>query len=319
MRRAALSILSVFVLVCAAPSPAAKFLVGFSQCNLGEPWRQAMNAAVEAEAANHADLIQVVYTDAQQDNARQVAQVENLLRQEIDLLIISPNEAEPLTPVVEKTYNQGIPVIVLDRDLAKPVYDVFIGADNYIIGQMAGAWAVLALNGSGNILEITGLPGAPPMRDRRDGFHSIVDAVRGIKVLAQPTCDWLRDKAFDKMNEALQTFPDIDLVYGHNDPAAIGAYLAAEQKGRAKDIKFIGIDALWNEGLAEVKKGTLDVTFWYPTCGKEAVQHAVRILNGELPRSETRPNARRVTLGTAMIDKTNVDEWLARLTPRESK
>lgn len=307
--------LLLLALAANAPATAAQYLVGFSQCNLGEPWRQAMNAAIAAAAAKHADLIEVEYADAQQDNAKQVAQVEAFLVKEIDLLIISPNEAEPLTPVVQKAYDQGIPVIVLDRDLAKPVYDVFIGADNYIIGQMAGAWAVLALNGKGNIVELTGLPGAPPMRDRRDGFHSIVDQVKGIRVIAQPTCDWLREKAFARMSEVLQAHQDIDLVYGHNDPAAIGAYLAAKEKGREKEIKFIGIDALHGEGLQEVKKGTLDVTFWYPTCGAEAVEYAVKILQGELTKTETRPNPVVVTLGTAKIDQSNVDEWLEALKP----
>src|SRR5215831_3138324 len=106
-----------------------KFLVGFSQCNLGEPWRVAMNAEVAARAKDFPDL-EVAFADAQQDNAKQVADVENFLRQKVDLLMISPNEAKPLTPIVKKAFDSGIPVIVLDRAVEGDAYTTFIGADN---------------------------------------------------------------------------------------------------------------------------------------------------------------------------------------------
>src|SRR6185295_6783724 len=114
-----------------------KHLIGFSQANLGEPWRVAMNAEVAARARDFPDL-EIVYADAQQDNAKQVADVENFLRQKIDLLIISPNEARPLTPIVRRVFEQGIPVIVLDRAIEGDTYTTFIGADNRQIGKAAG-------------------------------------------------------------------------------------------------------------------------------------------------------------------------------------
>ena len=92
----------------------ARFVVGFSQCNLGEPWRVAMNADVAARAKDFPQM-EIVFADAQQDNAKQVADVENFLRQGVNLLMISPNEAKPLTAVVRKAYERGIPVIVIDR------------------------------------------------------------------------------------------------------------------------------------------------------------------------------------------------------------
>ena len=126
-----------------------KHLIGFSQCNLGEPWRVSMNADVAAAAKASPD-IEVAYADAQQDNAKQVADVENFLRQKIDLLIISPNEAKPLTPIVRRVYEQGIPVIVLDRAIEGDTYTVFIGADNREIGKAAGEYIVGVLKGKGD-------------------------------------------------------------------------------------------------------------------------------------------------------------------------
>ncbi len=146
-----------------SPGSKARYLVGFSQCNLGEPWRVAMNAEVAARARDFPQL-QIVFADAQQDNAKQVADVENFLRQRIDLLMISPNEAKPLTPIVRRVFGQKIPVIVIDRGIEGDTYTCFIGADNREIGREAGAHIAQVLGGKGRVVEIKGLPGSPPAR-----------------------------------------------------------------------------------------------------------------------------------------------------------
>src|SRR5512140_1138741 len=153
-----LGLLGVVLLAAACSrAPQGKHLIGFSQANLGEPWRVAMNAEVAARAKDFPDL-EIVYADAQQDNAKQVADVENFLRQKIDLLVISPNEAKPLTPVVRRVFKSGIPVVILDREIEGDTYTTFIGADNRAIGRAAGEYADSILGGKGNIVEIKGLP-----------------------------------------------------------------------------------------------------------------------------------------------------------------
>jgi ribose transport system substrate-binding protein len=249
-----------------------RHLVGFSQCNLGEPWRVAMNAEVMARAKDFPDL-RIVFADAQQDNARQVTDVENFLRQGVDLLMISPNEAKPLTPVVEKAFRAGIPVIVIDRGIEGDSFTVFIGADNYEIGRQAGE----------KIVELRGLPGSPPAIDRGRGMHDVVSKHPGIQIVHDPVANWLREEAMAQMEMALSANPVIDLVYAHNDPMAIGAYLAAKAKGREASMKFIGIDALpgLDGGRQAVADGKLDATFVYPTGGRQAVELAAKILAGE--------------------------------------
>jgi ribose transport system substrate-binding protein len=257
-------------------------LVGFSQCNLGEPWRVAMNADVAARARDFADL-EIVFADAQQDNAKQVADVENFLRQRIDLLMISPNEAKPLTPVVERAFRAGIPVIVIDRGVEGDSFTTFIGADNYEIGRQAGAHIAEILKGQGAIVEIRGLPGSPPAVDRSRGMHDAIAPHPGLQIIHSPVANWLREEAMAQMEMALAAHPRIDLVYAHNDPMAVGAYLAAKAKGREREMKFIGIDALpgLDGGRQAVADGKLDATFVYPTGGREAVELAARILKGE--------------------------------------
>ena len=274
-----------------------KFLIGFSQANRAEPWRAAMDAEVAARAKDFPD-IEIVYADAQQDNAKQVADVENFLRQKIDLLIISPNEAKPLTPVVKRAFDAKIPVIVLDREIEGDSYTTFIGADNHAIGRAAGEFADSILGGHGNIIEIRGLPGSTPARDRSDGFHEAIAKSPGMHIIHDPVANWLREEAMTQMEAALQAHAKIDLVYGHNDPMAVGAYLAAKAKGRDKEMKFIGIDGLpgLDGGRQAVADGKLAATFVYPTGGKQAVEIADSILRGK-------PVPHRITLSTERITR----------------
>jgi ribose transport system substrate-binding protein len=275
-----------------------KRVIGFSQANLGEPWRVAMNAQVAARAKDFPDL-EIVYADAQQDNAKQVADVENFLRQGIDLLIISPNEAKPLTPIVQRAFAAKIPVIVLDREIEGDTYTTFIGANNREIGVAAGEYAAALLHGTGNVVEIKGLPGSTPARDRSDGFRASIEKYPDIRIVHDPVANWLREEAMTQMEAALAANAKIDLVYAHNDPMAVGAYLAAKAKGRDKEMLFIGIDGLpgIDGGRQAVADGKLAATFVYPTGGKEAVETAVKIPKGE-------PVPHRITLPTERITPT---------------
>lgn len=272
-------------------------LIGFSQANLGEPWRVAMNAEVAARARDFPAL-EIVYADAQQDNAKQVADVESFLRQKIDLLIISPNEAKPLTPIVRRAFEAKIPVIVLDREIEGDTYTTFIGADNKEIGRAAGAFVAELLGGQGDLVEIKGLPGSTPARDRSEGFREAIAGYPGLRIVHDPVANWLREEAMAQMESALSAHSTIDLVYAHNDPMAMGAYLAAKAKGRDGEIKFVGIDGLpgLDGGRQAVADGKLAATFVYPTGGTEAVEIADQILRGaSVPH--------RITLATEKITK----------------
>jgi len=273
-----------------------KFVIGFSQANKAEPWRTWMDVTLMKYAAQHPQL-QIAYADAQQDNSKQVADVENFFRQRVDLLIISPNEAKPLTGVVKRVFESGIPVIVLDRSIEGDSYTTFIGANNREIGKAAGEYAAQLLSGKGNVVEIKGLPGSTPAIDRSEGFREAVAAHPGIKIVADPVADWLRDKGREQAEAALRANEKIDLVYGHNDPMAMGAYLAATAMNRAAGLKIIGIDGLPGPegGAKAVLDGKLDATFLYPNCGKEAIDTALKILNKEQTPRKITPSTERIT------------------------
>lgn len=279
------------------PSASRVYTIGMSQCNLGEPWRGQMNADVKAAAERHTNL-KVVFKDAQNDTLKQRAHVEEFVSARVDLIIISPKEAAPLTEPVAQAMAAGIPVIVLDRRLLGDQYTCFIGADNRKIGKAAGQWIRETLGGRGKVVELKGLMTSTPGQDRHQGFREGI-AGSEIEVIFEADMKWLEPDARKEMESALSRFSQIDLVYAHNDPGAHGAYLAAKSAGREKGIKFVGIDALPQEGVAYVGQGILHATFQYPTGGAEAIETALRILQGEKVEKE-------ITLGSRLFTAENV-------------
>jgi ribose transport system substrate-binding protein len=277
-----------------AKSAKSRYKIGMSQCNLGEPWRVEMNAQIKAASDKHPNL-QLEFKDAQNDTLKQRAHVEEFVSEGVDLLIISPKEAQPLTEPVAKAMDAHIPVIVLDRAVLGDRYTCFIGADNKKIGRAAGEWIKEKLGGKGKVVELKGLMTSIPGQDRNSGFRDGI-AGSGIEVIFEADMKWLEPDSRKEMESALSRFPHIDCVYAHNDPGAHGAFLAAQAAGREKEMKFVGIDALPQEGVAYVQQGILDATFQYPTGGAEAIETALKILNGEtVPKT--------IVLGSRVFDK----------------
>jgi ribose transport system substrate-binding protein len=262
-----------------------------------------MNDDVRNAAAKHSEL-EVIFKDAQNKSEVQQAHVREFVDQGVDLIIISPKEAKPLTRPVEEAMDAGIPVIVLDRKIASDKYTCFIGADNVKIGREAGKFLVEKLGGSGNIVELKGLMTSTPGQERHDGF---VDGIRGseLTVVFDADMHWLEPDAQKEMTSALAKLGaegvKIDAVYAHNDPGAHGAYLAVKRDAEVdeKEIIFVGIDALPHEGVKYVEQGILTATFQYPTGGDVGIDVALKILKGE----EFEKN---ITLGTRIFTKENV-------------
>lgn len=283
-----------------AGTAADPWVIGMSQCNLGEPWRVQMDADIRAAAAKHPNL-KVIFKDAANSSLTQRAQVEEFMDQDIDLLIISPKEAAPLTEPVAAAYRKGIPVIVLDREVQGDQYTEFIGGNNVLIGREAGKFVRDALGGKGKIVELEGLMTSTPGQERHQGFLEGLDLEHNpdLKIVFTGEMQWLEPNARTEMESALATNDHIDLVFSHNDPGAHGAWLAAKAASRDKEMRFVGIDGLPQEGQQYVAQGILDATFLYPTGGADAIDQALKILGGEkVPR--------KIVLGTRIFTKDNV-------------
>ncbi|MGH3977658.1 MAG: substrate-binding domain-containing protein [Pseudonocardiaceae bacterium] len=295
----------------ACKGPGEDYVIGMSQANLAEPYRERMDDDIRTAAAK-VPQFSVEFADAAQDNSKQIADVENFLTKQVDLLIISPNEAAPLTSVVAKAYNQGVPVIVLDRKVNGDAYSTFIGADNVEIGRKAGEYvAQTLLPQGGKVVEIRGLPGSTPAQERGDGFRQGIEGSQ-VEIIASQAADWLREKGREQMDAILKSQPQFDVLYSHNDPMAEGAYLAAEEAGRAQGMRFLGIDALPipSGGIKAVEQGRLSATFVYPTGGPEAVEAAEKLLITcqDVPKTQT--------LQTELITQQNAAEVYSRENPQ---
>ncbi|MDG4552027.1 MAG: substrate-binding domain-containing protein [Candidatus Contendobacter sp.] len=284
-----------------------RVVIGFSQATTTEPWRLLFNKELREEAAKYPQ-IDLIVKDGMDKTEQQIADLEALIAQRVDAILASPKVTEELTPVVSKAFDAGIPVFVLDHNVANDRYTQFIGGDNREIGRAAGRYAVKLLGGSGQargkVVEIWGGMASTPAQDRHDGFYEIVDREPGIEIVNQPRDgDWKQDQGYEIMVAALQSHPSIDLVYAHNDPMAYGAYLAAKDTGREKDIFFLGVDGIPAEGVKWVSDGVLTATFLYKTPGDEGIRQALRFLQGkEVPK--------RLTLPTLTIDHANAAEIL---------
>ena len=229
-------------------------------------------------------------------------QVEEFVEQGVDLIIISPKEAAPLTRPVAEAYQKGVPVIVLDRKVQGEEYSTFIGADNVRIGREAGAWIRQMVGEQARIVELKGLMTSTPGQDRNQGFLEglAMDQNPGLELVFSGEMQWLEPNARREMESALATNDRIDVVYAHNDPGAHGAWLAARAAGREDEMLFVGIDALPHEGQQYVREGILDATFLYPTGGEEAIETALTLLQGgDVPKA--------ITLGTKLFTQDNVE------------
>ena len=275
-----------------------RFRIGVSQCSDDE-WRHQMNSEMLREALFY-DGVEVEIRTVKDDNERQAEDIRHFISEGVDLLIVAPNEAEPITPVVEEAYDRGIPVIVVDRRILSDKYTAYVGADNYEIGKAVGRYVANMLRGKGTVVEIAGLAGSTPAIDRHEGFMSVISAYPDIRLLAKEDGAWLRLRAEERMDTLLGRFPQIDVVYAQNDRMAAGAYAAAMRRHRAKDMRFVGTDAIPGEGygVEQVLSGELDATFIYPTGGDRVMQIAMDILLG-------RGFPRETILNTSVVDRDN--------------
>lgn len=276
-----------------------KFVIGFSQC-VDDLWRKTMLDGMKRELAFHPNL-SLIYKEAGGNSREQIRQVRELLQQQIDLLIISPNETEPLTPVVEEVYTSGIPVIVLDRKIASKFYTAFVGSDNFEIGKLAGEYAASILKGKGTAIEIFGLTKSSPAIERHDGFASAISSFPNINVVQTIYGEWERNVAEARIEKAIPPDLKVDLVYAHNDMMALGAYEVFRKRKQFPLPKIIGVDGVPGEGggMQFVTDHRLVATMLYLTGGEESIQIASKILNREEFRKEN-------YLQTSVVDTNNV-------------
>ncbi len=288
----------VFLLGCQEAPTKRKYVIAFSQCIGNDAWRKTMLEEMKRELSFYPD-VEFLYRDAGGSNQQQVAQIRELMKGHVDLLIVSPNEASPLTPIVDSVFQEKVPVIVTDRKTASGLYHAYVGADNIAIGRLAGQYMHQLSSGRLNIGVITGLRGSSASIERKKGLIQVVDSLPSMHIDITLEGDWTKETAYRLAKTNLSDLLRQDVVLAFNDQMATGVQQAYAEAGYA-DRKILGIDALpgVGNGLEAVTQGMLYASMLYPTGGAEAIRTAIAIL-------EKKPFTRDNILGTLVIDQTN--------------
>ncbi|HMR18896.1 MAG TPA: substrate-binding domain-containing protein, partial [Sphingobacterium sp.] len=294
-------LLLLTILSCRQETAQTKITIAFSQCIGNDAWRETMLDEMKRELSFHPD-IEFLYRDAKGNNQTQIEQIRELSALDIDILIVSPNEAEPLTPIVDSVFRSDIPVIVTDRKTSSDLYNAYVGADNIAIGLLAGKYIDNILQSRGKIGIIRGLSGSSPSMEREKGLLQSLEKIPGITIDLVLNGNWEKSSAYQLATAQIDKITDCDLIFAFNDQMALGIRQALHDHAIQKDIKIIGVDALPGKGngLEEVTKGNLYASLLYPTGGAEAIRTALAILQ---KKNYTRDNI----LSTLVIDQRNAD------------
>lgn len=286
-----------FILSACSINEEKQYVIGFSQCMTDDVWRQAMEMEMNIEASGH-DNLTILLRDAHENNQLQIEQIRELISKRVDVLIISPNESDFITPIAVEAHKAGIPTIIVDRKINSDEYTSYVGGDSYQIGKMAGQYANSLLPSGATILEVWGTKTTSPAQERHSGFIDGLDKKKNFQFVSVEG-KWRRDIAKIEA-EKIKNYANINLIYAHNDVMALGtrdAIMAADSS-LVPNIKILGVDGAFgkNAGLEAVADGRLDASFLYPTGGDQIVKVAMKIVNGETVD-------KKYILNTALIDK----------------
>jgi len=302
LRYLTLGLVTIFVFTaCQKATTKKKITIGFSQC-CQDPWRTVMNKEMLREMDFYPQA-ELIIKEAGSESVKQIAQIRELLNLNVDVIIIAPNESEPLTEIVEEIYEKGIPVILIDRETESEQYTAYIGADNYEIGKTACHFMASQMNEQGEIVELQMAMSISPAQDRSNGFRDALKNYPNMKIVA--TIGELEiGREITNIERDFPTIlaehPNLTVVYGHTDGLAERAYRIARDKSKANQLFFLGVDGLAgkNGGIQMVEDGILNASLVYPTGGTESIRAAMAIVNNL-------PFEKRNLLNSTVIDSEN--------------
>ncbi len=276
-----LSIVSAESLGVTPPEPVAQEVtLGLVLSTLNNPFFVTLKDG--AQAAADAAGAKLIVVDAQDDSAKMVAGIEDLITKKVSAILINPTDSDAVVPAIQKANEAGIPVFTVDRGANGGTVVAHVASDNVAGGTMAAEFLCNAIGGKGNVVELQGIAGTSAARDRGQGFNDYMAAnCKDAVIVAQQTANFNRDEGLTVFENILQAQPEIAAVFAHNDEMILGAIQAAEAAGRT-DIVFVGFDAV-DDAVAAVDGGTLAATVAQQPAeiGRLGVESALKFLNGE--------------------------------------
>jgi ribose transport system substrate-binding protein len=282
------SVATVGLVAMSAPIALAQeqVTIGITQNNVGvDSYQTTYEQAFEEYAASF-DNVDTVVLDAGGDVRRQIAQMQDLIQQNVDAIIIWPTNGKAVVPVIRQADKEGIPVVVTNSKIAEDGYEfmaAFSGPDNITQGRYAAEMMCEALDGEGQIVQIAGQPGYTTAMERAQGFEDrLAEACPDVELMETQPADWNREKAQRVMENFLIKYENIDGVYAGDDNMGVGALNAAKAAGRAEDIVFIGATN-FAVGYEAMKRGEYYGSVYQSPVedAKNALDTALAVLHGE--------------------------------------
>jgi ABC-type sugar transport system substrate-binding protein/DNA-binding response OmpR family regulator len=259
-----------------------QYVIGVSQCS-NDVWRDKLNRELRTSSYVHGS-IQLEIESANDNDEKQINQINHFINEKVDMLVVSPNQYKTITPVIEKAYNKGIPVILFDRKSNSNKYTGYIGVDNYEVGHVMGTFIAAQLKGRGLVVEISGLAGSSPAQARHKGFMDVLKKYPEMGLVASASGDWTEKSGYQAMSKIIREYKGqpVDFIFVHNDRMANGVIkaIADAKSSLFSHSRLTGVDAisLPDGGLRMVMDGKLAATYIYPTNGNAVISLALKIL-----------------------------------------
>ena len=263
--------------------------MGFSQVGAESGWRTANTASIQQSAEDAG--IELQFSDAQGEQENQISAIRSFIQQRVDVIAFSPVVETGWDSVLLEAQRAGIPVILTDRSVDSEddsLYETFLGSDFVEEGQKAGEWAVENWGSQPTyVAELQGTTGAAPAIDRQEGFADAIEGTDNIQVVASQSGDFTRAGGREVMEAMLNSNPEINAVYAHNDDMALGAIEAIEAAGKTPgvDIQIISVDAV-RDGMQALADGQINfIVECNPLLGDQLMDLAQQVVAGdEVPK-----------------------------------
>lgn len=283
----------------------SKLKVGFAQDTLNQPWRSNQADCVVSAFAKYG--VTCTVTDGQGSSETQISNIEDMVANGLDLLVVSPAQEAALTPAVSAAYQAGIPVVCIDRGITSEDFSCYVHADNYAIGGMVADWVAEKMvekygEAKGKVVVLEGVAGATTTVQRGTGFtERLSEAYPNIEIIASQPANFNRATAMTVMEDFLQAYDEIDVVFTHADESTMGAIMAIENAGRRDEMLICSVNGT-TEGIGAILDGRMDMTVMYTNASGPGVEMAVKILKGEnVPKN--------ITIDPLVIDTSNAKEF----------
>ena len=290
---------------CKNRSKGDKKQIAIIVSSLNNPWF----VFLAQSAADHAKLLgyESKVFDSQNNTAIEADNFENAISSGYSAILLNPTDADGSVANVLKAKNANIPVFCMDREVnSTDDATSQILSDSYSGCVDLGKYFVKSTNAKGKYVELLGIVSDNNTWARSKGFHSVVDYYPGLKMVAQQTADFDRNKGLEVMESILQAHPDIDAVFCGNDAMAMGAYQALVSAGKADKVKVVGFDGA-GDAIEGIKDGKILATaMQFPkVMAQTAVKYADEYFTGK------RDFPKKIQIGVEVVTADNIGNYIA--------